>query len=268
MVMGKASEHEQPVRWRPSSRAVLSGLLHQSPVPALVATLDGKILDINAIGPRLMGYKKDYLLERQVRELCTERDEWEAIERGAGKDRILRYAHLHLRKKDGSQIDCLVAVKAIEQHGERARLCFLWDFTLYAKKIRGLEDARERDHLLATMERDSLWTSEFDHDGNVRVTYMSEPIANIMGYTTEEIRKMTLDQMVMPSSAKAADEHERGPGRDTKRDRRGGLRLPIHGILFGTPGWHGQLITQAKSWGRSADCVGESHLSQDSPDQT
>lgn len=206
MVMGKAPQNERPVRRRPSSREVLRGLLRQSPVPALAATPDGKILDINAIGSRLLGYKKEHLLARQLRELCTEPDEWQLIGRAVNRNRGYRYAHLHLRKKDGNQVDCLVAIKTTVQHGETAHLCFLWDFTPYAEKIRELESAREKHQLFAAMEKDSLWTSEFDRDGNIRVTDMSEPIANIMGYTAREIKDMTLGQMIMPSSAKTAAE--------------------------------------------------------------
>jgi PAS domain S-box-containing protein len=171
-----------------------------------VATPGGRIIEINAVGSRLLGYRKKDVQDRLIREVCADPAEWESIERGMARGKSARDAHLRLRKKDGTQIDCLVAAATVDRHGEEAWLCFLSDLTPYAEKIRELEKAGERLGHFASMEKDSLWTTEFDRDKNLRVTYMSEPIANIMGYTAKEIQNMTLDQMVMPSSAKAAAE--------------------------------------------------------------
>jgi PAS domain S-box-containing protein len=209
--MGRAPKHEQPGRSLQPSRGRFYDLVRQSPVAAFVATPEGQIVEVNAAGTRLLGYRRKDLRDRQIRELCADLCEWEAIEQGIDKGRRIRDVHLRLNRKDGSQIDCLVASMPVDRHGEKkVRFFFLWDFTTYAEKIRELESAGERHHLFANMEKDSLWTTEFDRDKNLRVTYMSEPIANIMGYTAREIKDMSLEQMVMPSSAKtAAESYER-----------------------------------------------------------
>lgn len=139
-------------------------------------------------------------------DLCADPGEWGSIERRMVTGRAGGDSHLHLRKKDGSLVDCLVAVATVGQDEDSVCLCYLWDFTFSSERIHELESARERYRLFASMEKDSLWTSEFDSDGNTVVTYISEPIANIMGYTADEVKKMTLPQMIMPSSARGADE--------------------------------------------------------------
>jgi PAS domain S-box-containing protein len=209
--MSRNPENKRPRLPLGPSQDGLRMLLRHSPVAAFFATPEGRIVGINAAGSRLLAYTQKDLHGRQIKEICTDPHEWELIERRMQKGGSVRDAHIHLRTKGGSQVQCLVAVKSIDRHGEKkARLFFLWDFTTYAEKIRELESAGERHHLFANMEKDSLWTTEFDRDKNLRVTYMSEPIANIMGYTAREIKDMSLEQMVMPSSAKtAAESYER-----------------------------------------------------------
>ena len=202
--MSQAPKNKRPGGSLEPSRDRVCSLLRHSPVAAFVATPEGIIIGINATGSRLLAYTQKDLHRRQIKEICTDPHEWELIERRIEKGGSVRDAHIHLRKKDGSQVECLVAAKAIAQARNNMYCCFLWDFTPYAEKIRDLESAEERHHLFANMERDSLWTSVFDRDMNVRVSYMSDPIANIMGYTATEIKGMTLDQMVMPSAAEPA----------------------------------------------------------------
>jgi PAS domain S-box-containing protein len=186
------------------SHVHLGSLLRQSPVAALVATPEGRILQINALGSRLLGHPQKEVRGRRIGELCADPAERASIEQAIASGKSASDTHLRLRRRDGTQIDCLVAATTVGRDEQRVCLCLLWDFTSYAERIRELESAGERHHLFANMEKDSLWTTEFGRDQSLRVTSMSEPIANIMGYTAKEIQNMTLDQMVMPSSAKAA----------------------------------------------------------------
>lgn len=184
-------------------------LLRQSPLAAMVVTAGGRIVEVNAPCARLLRLTGARLRGRHVGELCEDAGEWESMARRLRRGRSARGARLRLRRSDGNQVECLAAATPVDEHGEKAWILMLTDLTPYAEKIRELEMAGERLSHFVNMEKDSLWTSEFQPDGSIRVTYMSEPIANIIGYTGAEIQSMTLDQMVMPSAAKAAAESYR-----------------------------------------------------------
>jgi PAS domain S-box-containing protein len=186
---------------RPSQDG-LRMLLRHSPVPAFFATPEGMIIGINAAGSRLLAYAQKDLHRRQIKEICTDPHEWELIEHTMEEAGSVRDAHMHLRKKNGRHAECLLAATTFDHGGERLYCCFLWDYTPFAEKIRELESAEERHRLFANMEKDSIWISEFDRDMNVRVQYISEPIANIMGYSAAEVKEMTLEQMLTPPSAR------------------------------------------------------------------
>lgn len=207
--MGRSPAGKKPAARQAADHGALSTLLRQSPLAALVVAADGRILEANALCSRLLGLTRARLLGSQIKELCEDAGEWESMARRIRRERSVRGVRLQLCRKDGRRIDCLVAATPVEEPGQKAWLLMLTDRTPYAERIRELEAARDRLSHFVNMERDSLWTSEFQADGGIRVSYMSEPIANIMGYTGEEIQSMTLDQMVMPSAANAAAESYR-----------------------------------------------------------
>ena len=202
--MSRKPKNKRPRLPLGPSQRDLRMLLRHSPVAAFFATPEGMIVGINAAGSRLLAYAQKDLRRRQIKEICADPREWELIEHTMDKAGSVRDAHLHLRKKNGRHVECLLAATTFDHGGERLYCCFLWDYTPFAEKIRELEGVEERHHLFANVVKDSLWTSEFDSTGNIRVTYLSEPIANLTGYTAEEGTKMTLDQMIMPSSVKSA----------------------------------------------------------------
>jgi PAS domain S-box-containing protein len=204
--MRQVPERRLPSRSPHKDRDWLAALLRHSPVPALGVTPEGKIVGVNAAFSRLLAYKRQDLIGCLIREICVQPREWEVIESTIKKSGNVRDLHLHLRHNHGTQTECVVAAKTMGRSGDNVYCCFLWDFTSCAEKMGELERAGRRHRLFASLEKDSLWTSEFDSNRNIRVTYMSEPIANIMGYTAEEVTTMTLDQLVMPSSAKGAGE--------------------------------------------------------------
>ena len=206
--MSRAPKDKRPRVPLGPSQDGLRMLLRHSPVAAFFATPEGKIIGINAAGSRLLAYTQKDLCRRQIKEICTDPHEWELIEHRMENAGSVRDAHLHLRKKNGRQVEFLMSATTFDHSGKRVYCCFLCDFTPYAEKIRELESAEERHRLFAGMEKDSLWTTEFDRDMNVRVSSMSEPIAKIMGYTAKEIEGMTLDQMLTPSSARLAPNHK------------------------------------------------------------
>jgi len=200
--MSRAPRNKRPRLPLGPSQDGLRMLLRHSPVAAFFATPEGRIIGINAAGSRLLAYTQKDLHRRQIKEICTDPHEWGLIERRMEKAGSVRDAHLHLRKKNGRHVECLLAATTFDHSGERLYCCFLSDFTPYAEKIQELEGAEERHHLFANMEKDSIWISEFDRDMNMRVQYISEPIANIMGYSAAEVKLMTLEQMLTPPSAR------------------------------------------------------------------
>lgn len=204
--MGRSPVPQKPAISSPSGGKLFGTLLRLSPLPAFLLSREGRIVEVNAPCCRLLGRTGAELRGCLLGVLCSDAGEWDLMERRLSKARRIRDARLRLRRSDGNQVECLGAATPVEERGEKAWLLVLTDLTPCAEKIRELETAGERLSHFVNMEKDSLWTSEFQPDGSIRVTYMSEPIASIMGYTGNEIQSMTLDQLVMPSAAKGAAE--------------------------------------------------------------
>lgn len=184
-------------------RGRVGGLLKCCPLPALVTDLEGLVLDANTACSKLLATSRRSLLRSNIRDLCARPQQWDFAESQVAKTgRVADY--LHLRHSSGRQVECILAGRTIQTGGGRAYCLFLWDHTSCADRIRELERDKERHRLFAALEKDGLWISEFEPEHGTRVAYMSEPIANIMGYTADEIRAMTLDQMIMPASVKGA----------------------------------------------------------------
>ncbi len=170
---------------------------------------DGRVLDVNAACSRLLGRTRSCLRGCPLDELSADAGQRQALERRLVKGSSFRDARMRLRRQDGSLIDCLAAARPLRNPGETPWLCLLTNVTPYTARMREMEASGEWLSHFANMAKDSLWASELLPDGSIHVTYMSQSIANIIGYTGEEIQGMTLDQMVMPSSAKAAAESYR-----------------------------------------------------------
>ncbi len=182
----------------------VSGLLKCCPLPALVVSPEGRIVDANASCAKLLASSRRGLLGRGIRDLCDRPRQWDTVESQMTKTGSIADHHLHLRRGSGGTVECVLAGRAVQNGGEHVHCYLLWDYSSSAVRIRELEREQERHHLFTGLEKDSLWISEFDARGDTRVVFMSEPIANIMGYTADEIKTMTLDQMIMPASAKGA----------------------------------------------------------------
>ncbi len=179
-------------------------LLRCCPLPALAIDPDGGILGVNPACSKLLAFSRRGLLGRNVRDLFAQPQQWARLREQLAKAGRIVDSHLHLRHSSGREIECILAASTLRTGRGRAHCLFLWDHTPCADRIREMERERERHHLFAALEKDGLWISEFDSGQTTRVVYMSEPIANIMGYTADEIKSMTLDQMIMPASAGGA----------------------------------------------------------------
>ncbi|MDM8000178.1 MAG: PAS domain S-box protein [Dehalococcoidia bacterium] len=214
------TQRRQPNRPTERRGDSLRSLLRSLPIPALAVSPEGRIVAANTAVSRLLAYGQRDLPGRQLRDLCADKAGWLFIERRLQRERSFKDRRLRLCRKDGSHVECLAAASPIEQVGDRTWLCLFSNLTPYAERIRELETASQRLGHFVNMEKDSLWTSEFQPDGSVRVTYMSEPIANAMGYTAEQLKSMTLDEMLMPSSAKVGAESYR---RQLRIDGRPGI---------------------------------------------
>ena len=71
-------------------------------------TREGKILDINQAGVDLLGYPRDELIGMNVRRLYVQPEERSMFQREIERQGSVRDYELKFRRKDGTQIDCLV----------------------------------------------------------------------------------------------------------------------------------------------------------------
>lgn len=79
-----------------------------------VTSKEGQFLDVNKATTKLLDYSKEELLEMKARELAvTERDHRKFISTLITNGTVTNYP-LNLRKKDGSQLQCLLSAKVLK----------------------------------------------------------------------------------------------------------------------------------------------------------
>jgi len=172
--------------------------------PAVVFTTStcGKLLRVNERASELFGYSSENLVGKNIRELCLDPTPWDRIKKKLDRAGSVRDSPLRLRREGGGEIDCLLSagVQRANLGNGREYECVLWDMTKYNRVLEALRENGERYRLLVSSVADGLWTSEWDQDMNIRITYLTDSIANIIGYDSNEVVPMTLEQILTPSS--------------------------------------------------------------------
>jgi PAS domain S-box-containing protein len=172
--------------------------------PAAVFTISryGKLLRVNERALELFGCNSENLVGKNIRELCLDPAQWDGIKKRIDRAGHVRDSPLKLRKESGEEVSCLLSagMQGTNRENTRQYECVLWDMTEYNRMLETLRENEERYRLLASSVTDGLWTSKWDQYMNVRITYLTDSIANIIGYDSNEVVPKTLEQILTPSS--------------------------------------------------------------------
>ncbi|MGH9772031.1 MAG: PAS domain-containing protein, partial [Candidatus Acidiferrales bacterium] len=171
------AQYESEIRFAELFESLREGVYFAAPA--------GKILDANAAMVRLFGFdSKEDLKARNLRELYLNAAEHDALVREVESKGSFHNRELHLQRKDGQAIDCLVSAFGIrDTFGRIARLQgSVVDITEGCRIEKQLR--RERDFVGRLVASFPDLIAVLDRDG--RLSYVSPSVKDILGGTPRE----------------------------------------------------------------------------------
>ncbi|MDM7999488.1 MAG: PAS domain S-box protein [Dehalococcoidia bacterium] len=163
---------------------------------------DGRIVDASKSATEVLRYSKREMRKMHLRDLYAQATEhevtWKDLEqKGYVKDRQAK-----LRKRDGTEIDCLVTVTTdrIDGHDTRYYHCLIRNVNEYERTLEALRESERRYSLLTESIMDVIWILDMDF----HITYISPSVERMRGYTVQEIMSQRLDEMFTPESLQKA----------------------------------------------------------------
>ena len=174
-------------------------ILVENAVEAIFIIQDGIMKFVNAETAKIFGYSKEDLVSRpftdfihpEDRELVLNR----YLDRQHGKEAPSRYP---FRLLDASGEKRWVEVNAVfvEWEGKPATLNFMNDITARKRVEDSLRKSDERYRILAANASDIIWSVNMD----LKVTYVSPAVERLKGWTREERKALTVQEIMPPAS--------------------------------------------------------------------
>ncbi len=159
-----------------------------------VVDMNGRILEVNEAYSKIIGYSREELLHMHIADvevLEMQEDVGEHIEQisAAGSD---RFETIH-RRKDGSTVRLEIAVKYLPEEGGRMST-FLRDITEAKNAEKDLRNAEQRYRTV--FENAAIGMNLTSTEG--RYVQVNEPLAQMLGYSVEELLNMTIFDVTHP----------------------------------------------------------------------
>jgi PAS domain S-box-containing protein len=107
---------------------------------------------------------------------------------------------VQLQRKDGTSFDVEVSARAFAVDGEPGVRVWVHDISESKRAEEKLQEGEERYRFLAENMADIVWTMDL----NFQTTYVSPSIEKVLGFTPEERKHQTLEQMLAPESRERA----------------------------------------------------------------
>ena len=149
-------------------------------------TREGKILDINQAGVDLLGYPRDQLIGMNVRKLYVHPEERSVFQREIERQGSVRDYELKFRRKDGTQIDCLVTstVRRTVNGTIVGYQGIIRDITEQMKAEKALHESEQRFRQLAENLREVFWLSSLD---SRQIYFINPAYEEIWGRSRESL---------------------------------------------------------------------------------
>ena len=113
-----------------------------------ISTEDGKIIDMNRAGEKLLGYTREELLHMNSGDLYANREDRERFKKEIEKQGFVKDYEVKLKRKDGKVLDCLLSTTMIQRG----------DATYYQGVIRDVTQLKETQRQL------DMYNSLLRHD--------------------------------------------------------------------------------------------------------
>jgi PAS domain S-box-containing protein len=185
------------------SEETLKAILAASPVG--ICLVRDRILDwANQAMYRIWGYEENSLLRKDTEILYPNAEEYERVGREFYSDieeKGIGQIETRLVTKDGREIHCYLQGSPLTPSDlSKGVIVAAMDITERKKTEEALKDSERRYRFLAENVTDVIWTM----DMNLRLTYESPSVTQLRGYTVEEARAQTLEEILTPASLEAA----------------------------------------------------------------
>ena len=163
---------------------------------------NGRIIEAGKSATDLLRYSKRQMSRMCLRDLYVQVPELETIWRELEQKGYVKDRQAKLRKRDGTEIDCLVTMTADRtRDGDfRQYHCMIRNVNEYERTLEALRESERRYSLLAESIMDVIWIMDMD----LHVTYISPSVERTRGYTVQEVMSQRLEEMFTPESLRKA----------------------------------------------------------------
>ncbi len=191
---------------------------------AILVVQDGRIAFANAKASEISGYSAEEGLGRQIADFIVPEDRQKAIDRAVGRLRgedVPAHYTVPFVDKWGNVKWLEVAAAALNWEGKSALLYFLNDVTESKRTREMLAESEEKYRRIVETANEGICAI----DGNLRMTFVNQKLAQMLGYSVEEMVGQPAVNFVfeedLPDIRRRIAERQRGEaGRYEQRLRR------------------------------------------------
>ena len=186
LVWRDITQHKQAEKALRRSETRYRTLFGESRDAVYMNTRDGKILDVNQASLDLLGYSRDELIGMNVRKLYVHPENRSVFQQEIERQGSVRDYELEFRRKDGTQIDCLVT-STVRRAADGMVVGYqgiIRDITEQMKAEKALHESEQRFRQLAENLREVFWLSSLD--GN-QIYFISPAYEEIWGRSRESL---------------------------------------------------------------------------------
>ena len=200
IVVGAArdvTELVQTERVLRASEVRFSTAFYSSPIAMAITTLaDGRYVDVNEAFERQMGYARAEVLGRTSVELNV----WPtpahriAMTEALLRQKTIRHQNSEFRMKSGQLITTVYSAGLVTLDGQPCVLAAILDVTAQKMAEDALRESEAKFRLLVETTRFAIFI--YREDGEF--CYFNPPVELFTGYSAEELRRMTIWDMIHP----------------------------------------------------------------------
>lgn len=180
----RSSGAEEALR---ESEEKFSAAFRASPIALVIATLDGKYVEMNQAFCNLLGYSREELLGKTAVDIgifnAETRQEWaKAVERAGG---VMTNVEFTFRLPNGISRTTLFSAETITFHGVPHRLTTMLDITERKRSDQALRESEQRYHALVDQIPAIVYIDDVSKNPGT-TKFVNSYIKTALGFTPEE----------------------------------------------------------------------------------
>jgi len=175
--LAEVALHDSEERYR--------ALFEESRDAVYSTTRDGRLVDANQSFSNLFGHAKEETMNLDVRELYANHDDRSEFQRKIEHNGSVRDYEVKLRKKDGTEMDCLITATLRKDAGGNivGYQGIIRDITEQKRSQEALHGEKEKFRVM--VEESPLGVSIIDKKGDYK--YINAKFTELFGYTLDDI---------------------------------------------------------------------------------